>query len=124
MNKILNVTVSAAVLAAVLVSAFAPQAFAVVNTCIWTGAGADAKFSTVANWTNCNGVAPVDGDSASFDLSALTSNAANYKVLEIINDSNPALSSLNVTSSSYGDLILSQLKLGSGGQLIGRVGMY
>lgn len=36
------------------------------DTCTWTGAGSDAKFSTVANWSNCSAAAPVAGDALVF----------------------------------------------------------
>jgi autotransporter-associated beta strand protein len=31
-------------------------------TCTWTGGGSDANFSTVANWSGCNGAAPQPAD--------------------------------------------------------------
>lgn len=36
------------------------------QTCTWTGAGADNKFSTVANWEDCGGGVPITGDKISF----------------------------------------------------------
>lgn len=39
-------------------------------TCTWTGGGSDSKFSTAANWSNCNSAAPTSGDSLVFDGSA------------------------------------------------------
>ena len=46
---------------------FAPMlAHAVVQTCVWTGAGSDAKFSTTANWSSCGSGAPLAGDALSF----------------------------------------------------------
>lgn len=44
---------------------------AAANTCTWTGV-TDTKFSTVGNWSNCGGVAPVNGDNLVFDNSSLT----------------------------------------------------
>lgn len=46
---------------------FAPHAYAVANTCTWTGAGGDSKFSTAANWTNCGSGVPQAGDIVTFD---------------------------------------------------------
>ncbi len=39
-------------------------------TCTWTGAGSDTKFSTAANWSSCNSVAPTNGDNLVFNGSA------------------------------------------------------
>lgn len=63
-----NSLISATVLAvsSVLSLGFAPLAHAAASTCTWTGAGGDGKFSTVANWSNCNGAAPVGGDVIAF----------------------------------------------------------
>lgn len=39
-----------------------------VDTCTWTGGGADALFSTAGNWTGCdNGTVPEAGDTLEFD---------------------------------------------------------
>ncbi|MFZ1258776.1 MAG: hypothetical protein WAQ25_04890 [Candidatus Saccharimonas sp.] len=46
---------------------FGPKAYAATQTCTWTGAGSDTKFSTVANWSNCGGGAPLAGDIIRFD---------------------------------------------------------
>lgn len=51
---------------------FSPTAFAAGQTCTWTGGGADTNFSTVANWTNCNGAAPTNDDALVFDASSLS----------------------------------------------------
>ncbi len=37
-------------------------AYAVTQTCTWTGTAADNKFSTATNWSDCNSVAPQTGD--------------------------------------------------------------
>lgn len=60
---------SAAVLtlSSMLSMGFTGVAHAAVQTCTWTGAGTDNKFSTVANWSNCGGAAPVTGDIIRFD---------------------------------------------------------
>lgn len=107
---------SAFVLAFSSLGVISPKAYATAQTCTWTG-GTDSKFSTAANWSNCNSSVPQAGDIASFDLSNIASNSADYKVLEIVNDSNPALAGIAVSSSSGGALILSQLSLGSGGTI-------
>jgi autotransporter-associated beta strand protein len=39
-------------------------------TCTWTGAGADALWSTTANWSGCSGGAPQDGDELVFPAAA------------------------------------------------------
>ncbi|MEI8187760.1 MAG: hypothetical protein WCG30_02325 [Candidatus Saccharibacteria bacterium] len=45
-------------------------AMAATNTCTWTGGGgADANWSTVANWSGCGGTAPVSGDAVVMDNS-------------------------------------------------------
>ncbi len=36
------------------------------NTCQWTGAGADSKWSTAANWIDCGGGHPQSGDALYF----------------------------------------------------------
>lgn len=48
-------------------------------TCTWTGAGGDTNFSTAANWSGCNGAAPVagDGDNLVFDGAAANLNPHN-----------------------------------------------
>lgn len=46
---------------------YSQQAFAAVQTCTWTGAGGDGKFSTVSNWSGCGGAAPLAGDIIRFD---------------------------------------------------------
>ncbi len=55
----------ALLLAASIVGLYnSPKALAA--SCTWTGGGSDTKFSTVANWTNCGGQAPQNGDSLVF----------------------------------------------------------
>lgn len=114
MIKKMKLVLSALILAAAPMLVFSPQASAAGQTCAWTGAGADNKFSTVGNWSNCGGGAPTDGDTVSFNLSGVANNAAGYKVLELVNDSNPELAGVTVTSTSGGsNVYLSQLTLGS-----------
>ncbi len=55
----------------------AGHAAAAPLTCTWTGAGSDSKFSTAANWSNCNSAAPLSGDSLIFDGSASNKAPAN-----------------------------------------------
>lgn len=42
-------------------------------SCTWTGAGSDSKWSTAANWQDCNDVAPVSGETIVFDSGASSS---------------------------------------------------
>lgn len=53
-------------LSSLLAMSFPGIAHAVAQTCTWTGAGSDTKFSTVENWSNCGGAAPVAGDILQF----------------------------------------------------------
>ncbi|MBB5787314.1 hypothetical protein [Jiangella mangrovi] len=46
-------------------------------TCRWTGAGADANWSTAPNWTDCGGGAPGDGDGVVFGSGATQKDAVN-----------------------------------------------
>jgi hypothetical protein len=46
--------------------------YAAGQTCTWTGAGSDANFSTVENWSDCNDAAPTDNDSLVFNVSSLS----------------------------------------------------
>ena len=54
-----------------------PQASAAVDTCTWTGGGADSNFNTTGNW-NCSvdgaAAVPENGDSLEFGVSILTTN--------------------------------------------------
>lgn len=54
-------------LSSLLAMSFPGIAHAVAQTCTWTGAGSDTKFSTVENWSNCGGAVPVAGDIIRFD---------------------------------------------------------
>lgn len=42
------------------------------QTCTWTGGGGDNKFSTAANWSDCGGAAPTNGDLLAFDVGVLS----------------------------------------------------
>lgn len=42
------------------------QAAAGSDTCVWTGAGGNANFSTAGNWSSCSSGAPVTGDTLKF----------------------------------------------------------
>ncbi len=68
---------SAAVLSlsSILTMGFTGVASAAAQTCTWTGAGTDSKFSTVANWSNCGGGAPQEGDIIRFDKMQPTTKA-------------------------------------------------
>lgn len=63
-------------------------------TCTWTGAGANASWSTAANWNNCGGVhaLPVNGDSLVFPDGAMRLTNSNDRV------------SLQVISITFGGL--------------------
>ena len=67
--------------------------FAAVQTCDWTGAGSDTNFSTVANWTNCGGAAPLAGDILAFDRGNVGTGD------NLINDLGVAIGGLQVTKS-------------------------
>lgn len=60
---------SAAVLSlsSLLTLGFTGVAHAAVQTCTWTGAAGDNKFSTATNWSGCGGGAPLAGDIIRFD---------------------------------------------------------
>lgn len=53
---------SALVLAFSSLGVISPKAYATAQTCTWTGGGSDSKFSTAANWSNCNSSVPQAGD--------------------------------------------------------------
>ena len=45
-----------------------PQASAAIDTCTWTGGGADDNFMTTGNWSGCdNSNMPEAGDNLVFD---------------------------------------------------------
>ncbi|RIQ18884.1 hypothetical protein DY240_20650 [Jiangella rhizosphaerae] len=46
-------------------------------TCRWTGAAADANWSTAQNWADCGGGAPGDGDGVVFGAGAADTEAVN-----------------------------------------------
>ena len=58
---------------------FAGVAHAAAFTCTWTGTGGNLNFSTAANWSGCNGAAPVpsDFDNLVFNIQSATSNVYN-----------------------------------------------
>lgn len=101
MKRVLSGT-SAAVLSlsSLLTLGFSGVAHAAVQTCTWTGTGGDDKFSTAANWSNCGGGVPLNGDIISFDTAALIGTASQNVTLDIINDSNPTLSGVRTDDSS------------------------
>lgn len=55
----------------------ATPAQAIGLTCRWTGAGADANWSTAGNWTDCGGGAPGDADAVVFGSGATQKDAVN-----------------------------------------------
>lgn len=60
--------IGTAIVAAIVgASLHTSNAYAAANTCTWTGAAGDHKFSTASNWTNCSGSVPQSGDSLLFD---------------------------------------------------------
>lgn len=69
-RRVVSILVSLIVMAG-SVMATAPV-HAAGNTCVWTGA-VNRFWGTSGNWTNCNGAAPTNGDSLSFDVSLVTS---------------------------------------------------
>ena len=56
--------------------------YAAGQTCTWTGAGSDANFSTVENWSGCGGAAPTNNDSIVFNGASTTD------VVTVTNDIN------------------------------------
>lgn len=52
-----------------------PQVYAVSQTCTWTGAGGDSKFSTATNWSGCNSSVPQAGDVVRITASSITADA-------------------------------------------------
>lgn len=46
--------------------------YAAGQTCTWTGAGSDANFSTIENWSGCGGAAPTNNDSIVFNGASTT----------------------------------------------------
>lgn len=79
---------AAAPLGAALVTA---PAYAAVNTCDWTGASSQ-NWSNAANWSNCGGTAPQNGDNLVFNTTSLTSGAGSL---------NNDISNLQVGSISF-----------------------
>lgn len=110
---------SAAVLSlsSLLTLGFTGVAHAAVQTCTWTGAGTDNKFSTVANWSNCGGAAPAAGDIIKFYAGDITSGHD-----KLTNDLNVDLGGVETiydipsgqTPATYG-LWVSQLSIADGG---------
>lgn len=64
--------------------------FAAGHACVWTGAGSDNNFSTVANWTDCGGSTPTAGDVISIGYDDVTDGDV------LINDGGVALGGVNV----------------------------
>jgi hypothetical protein len=103
---------SAAVLSlsSLLTMGFTGVAHAAAQTCTWTGAGTDNKFSTVANWSNCGGGAPLAGDIIRFDQ-------VQASVVALVNDLNVNLGGLvtaTVASTNYEGYSVDKLAFAAG----------
>lgn len=61
---------SGAILSIATLGIASGTAFAAVQNCTWTGSGANDNFSTTANWSNCGGGVPANGDNLIFPGSA------------------------------------------------------
>lgn len=84
---------------AMIVTQFSGAQFAhAATTDVWTGTAGDGKFSTAANWQG--GVAPVDGDALSFDVSTLSANSTVNN--DITNLSLAGINFSGTNSSFYG----------------------
>ncbi len=81
---------------AIIISQFSGMQFVhAVSTDVWTGTAGDGKFSTVTNWQG--GVAPVNGDTLSFDATSLTASAS------LTNDlTNLSVGGINFTGTNSG----------------------
>lgn len=103
-------------LSSLLTMGFTGVAHAAVQTCTWTGGGADNKFSTVANWSNCAGSTPLEGDIVEIDRAAFANNATTAAV---DNDLTVALGGFRTKatggSTSLYNLDVTALKLVDGG---------
>ena len=100
-------------LSSLLTMGFTGVAHAAVQTCTWTGGGADNKFSTVANWTGCGGGAPLAGDVIRF-------NQMNASELVLVNDLNVNLGGVltsAVTSSNWDGYSVDRLDLAAGASI-------
>ena len=58
-----------------------PHAFAVVQTCVWTGAVSNL-FSVSGNWTGCGGSTPLDGDIIKFTQLSTDSSTTSRNVTD------------------------------------------
>ena len=102
---------SASIISLSTVLAFGvPFAHAAGQTCTWTGAGANNKFSTVANWSNCLGAAPTSGDNLVFPFSNVTT--TNFALdNDIAGASYPTLTFLGATNTAEDSYSFSGLGL-------------
>ncbi|MBC7512329.1 hypothetical protein H7142_01555 [Candidatus Saccharibacteria bacterium] len=86
--------------------------FAAGQTCVWTGAGSDKNFSTVANWSACGGSTPTAGDIVVIGFDTVTDQDA------LVNDTGVALGGLTLaqpdTYSTYKTVAISALNLADG----------
>lgn len=122
MIKKMKLVLGALILAAAPMLAFSPQASAAGQTCAWTGAGADKKFSTVGNWSNCGGGAPTGGDSIAFDNSTLAADKTVVNDLSSVYFISIVGTGTNTGRYSYG--IEGSISLGGtidGARLLGQV---
>lgn len=78
--KKIGLIASAVVLAVSALGVISPKAYAAGQTCTWTGAGSDTKFSTAENWTNCSSAAPTNGDVLKFTQLASDSSSQSHTV--------------------------------------------
>lgn len=87
-RKLGNLSAAAVIaFSAVLNLALAPTVGAAADTCTWTGAGGDYKFSTAANWTGCdNSTVPESGDTLLFSSWIGPANGASNNAVELTND--------------------------------------
>ena len=73
LRKAANGTAAFVVAVSSLLTLAAPAVVhAAGQTCTWTGSGSDSKFSTAANWSNCNSDVPQTGDTIAFNVSSLS----------------------------------------------------
>lgn len=69
-KRLANFTAASLLMVSSLLTFSLPLVHAVAQNCTWTGSGVDTKFSTVANWSNCGGAAPLNGDNLVFPTGA------------------------------------------------------
>ncbi len=113
-TKRLSVRATAfAVGAASLIGAIAPvvSVSAATQTCTWTGAGSDNKFSTAANWSNCGSAAPQAGDIIRFNQMQSTTKAL---VNDLSVDLGGVVTSAVVSGTNYNGYSVDKLSFTAG----------